>query len=107
MPELPMAEAERWDQVYTREQHLFTKEPNAFLVDVVEALPPGRALDIGMGQGRNAVWLADRGWDVTGLDISVEGVRQASAFEDRMRVVHQSAEEFPIGEHQWDLIIGM
>jgi SAM-dependent methyltransferase len=102
-----MAEAERWDQVYAREQHLFTKVPNAFLVEVVGGLVPGRALDIGMGQGRNAIWLAERGWDVTGLEISTEGVRQARGAGAKLRAVHQSAEDFPIGDYEWDLIIGM
>jgi len=76
-----------------------------------------------MGQGRNAIWLAERGWEVTGLEISGEGVRQAREnfltrrhrgaeedaenFERRVRVVHESAEEFAIGEGEWDLIVGM
>ena len=102
-----MAEADRWDQVYAREEHLFTKAPNAFLVDVVGGLVPGRALDIGMGQGRNAIWLAERGWDVTGLEISREGARQAEIAGAKVRVVQQSAEEFGIGEGEWDLIVGM
>ena len=106
-----MAEAERWNEVYAREGHLFTKAPNAFLVEVAETLPPGRALDIGMGQGRNAIWLAERGWDVTGLDISGEGVRQARAFPGVVRrvirVVEQPAEEFAMGEGEWDLVAGI
>jgi SAM-dependent methyltransferase len=102
-----MAEAERWDKVYAEEDHLYTKAPNALLVEVVEGLPQGRALDIGMGQGRNATWLAARGWEVTGLDISREGVRQASRFGSGLRVLHQAAEDFPIGENEWDLIAGI
>src|SRR5689334_21545059 len=102
-----MAEADRWDHVYAQEAHLFTKAPNAFLVESVNNLAPGRALDIGMGQGRNALWLAERGWDVTGLEISSEGIRQAQASGSSVCLVHQSAEEFPIGEGEWDLILGM
>ncbi len=45
--------------------------------NTVEGRNPGRALDIGMGQGRNAVYLATQGWDVTGFDPSSEGVRIA------------------------------
>jgi SAM-dependent methyltransferase len=102
-----MAEAERWDRVYASESHLFTSAPNALLMEVAGAMPTGRALDIGMGQGRNAVWLAAQGWDVTGLDVSGEGVRQAAESRERMRVVHASAEDFEIGEEQWDLIAGI
>ena len=41
-------------------------KPNAFLVEMVKNRKPGRALDVGMGQGRNALWLAGQGWDTTG-----------------------------------------
>ena len=74
-----MAEAQRWDEVYANEPHLYTTAPNAFLMEVARSLTPGRALDIGMGQGRNAIWLAEHGWEVTGLEISREGARQASS----------------------------
>ena len=49
---------------------LFGVEPNRFLVAEVADLPPGRALDVACGAGRNAVWLAERGWTVTGVDFS-------------------------------------
>jgi SAM-dependent methyltransferase len=102
-----MAEADRWDQVYEHEEHWLTKAPNAFLQEIAGPLEPGRALDIGMGQGRNAIWLAERGWEVTGLEISGEGIRRARTFEGRLHVVHQAAEEFPVGACEWDLIVGM
>jgi len=99
-----MPEAERWNQVYLREPHLYTQDANALLVGVVRDLPPGRALDIGMGQGRNALYLARLGWDVTGIDVSVEGVRQVG---EGVRAIHASVEEFDLGCGQWDLILGM
>ena len=55
-----MAEAERWDRVYASEPHLLTTAPNALLMATAGAMPAGRALDIGMGQGRNAAWLAEQ-----------------------------------------------
>ena len=102
-----MAETERWDRVYAHEPQLYTTEPNALLVEVAEAMTPGRALDIGMGQGRNAGYLALRGWDVTGVDVSGEGVRQARASAAGVRVVHQAVEEFEMGVAEWDLIAGI
>lgn len=99
-----MAETERWDQVYAGEPHLYTTEPNALLVEVAQAMPPGRALDLGTGQGRNAAWLAGRGWDVTGVDVSAVGVRQARASDARVHVVQQAVEEFDMGVDAWDLI---
>ena len=44
-----MAEAERWDQVYPREPHLYTTKPHELLIEAAQMLPPGRALDIGVG----------------------------------------------------------
>jgi 2-polyprenyl-3-methyl-5-hydroxy-6-metoxy-1,4-benzoquinol methylase len=56
----------------------FEKQPNRLLVDAVAKRKPGRALDVAMGQGRNALYLASRGWKVTGVNFSDEGVRAAS-----------------------------
>src|SRR6266487_356668 len=99
-----MAEPDRWDEVYARQPHLYTREPNALLAEVVRGLPPRTALDIGMGQGRNATYLAGLGWDVTGIDASAEGVRQVG---EGVRAIHTSIEEFDLGSEQWDLILGM
>jgi SAM-dependent methyltransferase len=99
-----MAETERWDQVYAGEPHLYTTEPNALLVEAAEAMAPGRALDLGVGQGRNAAWLASRGWQVTGVDLSGEGVRRAQALDARVRVVQQAVEDFEMGVEEWHLI---
>ena len=101
-----MAEAQRWDEVYANEPELYTTRPNALLVEVVQKLAMGRALDIGVGQGRNARYLAERGWQVTGVDVSAEGVRQTAA-AGGVTVVRQAVEEFEMGEAQWDLILGM
>jgi len=102
-----MAERERWDEVYAREPHLYTTEPNALLVETVRDLAPGKALDLGMGQGRNALWLAARGWDVTGVDISGEGIRLAAAAGGNLRTVHSAIEDFDLGRAEWDLIAGL
>jgi SAM-dependent methyltransferase len=67
-----MAGVERdyWNRKHAEAGLLFGAEPNRFLVAEVEDLPPGRALDVACGAGRNAVWLAERGWSVTGVDFS-------------------------------------
>jgi Tellurite resistance protein TehB len=54
-----------WNRFFTIEKPTFNTEPNAFLVSVVEGRAPGRALDVGMGEGRNALYLAKLGWDLT------------------------------------------
>jgi SAM-dependent methyltransferase len=52
--------------------------PNRFLSEEVGGLPPGRALDLGAGEGRNAIWLAERGWDVTAVDFSRVGIEKGA-----------------------------
>jgi len=66
-----------WDRRYAGSELLWTAEPNRFLVAEAAGLPPGRALDLACGEGRNAVWLAERGWQVTGVDFSAAGLAKA------------------------------
>jgi SAM-dependent methyltransferase len=68
---------EDWNRRYAGSELLWTGEPNRFLVAETEALPPGRALDLACGEGRSAVWLAERGWDVTGVDFADVGLDKA------------------------------
>ncbi|GAC1530427.1 MAG: class I SAM-dependent methyltransferase [Acidimicrobiales bacterium] len=67
-----------WDQRYAGDELVWKAEANRFLAAEVEALPPGRALDLGCGEGRNAVWLASQGWDATGVDFSGVGLHKAA-----------------------------
>ncbi|WP_018655692.1 class I SAM-dependent methyltransferase [Actinomadura flavalba] len=66
-----------WDARYGTAELIWTAEPNVFVAREAADLPPGRALDLATGEGRNAVWLAGRGWRVTAVDFSVEGLRKA------------------------------
>lgn len=59
-----------WNRRYQGAELVWTAEPNRFLVAETDGLAPGRALDLACGEGRNAVWLARRGWQVTGVDYS-------------------------------------
>lgn len=87
----------------------FNREPNVFVVESVRGLKPGRALDVAMGQGRNALFLAEQGWDVTGFDISEVGVRQALDQADKrglkIKGVVQSDREFDFGTEFYDLVV--
>lgn len=76
-----------WDQRYVGRELVWTSEPNRFLVQAVEGLAPGRALDLACGEGRNAIWLAQRGWQATGVDFSKVGLEKARRLEDA-RGVH-------------------
>ena len=67
-------ESQEWDQRYAAAELVWTAEPNRFVVAELQDLAPGRALDVGAGEGRNAVWLASRGWQVTAVDFSAVGL---------------------------------
>jgi len=72
------AQAVEWDARYSeRDVSRWSGRPNGRLVSEVADLTPGRALDVGCGEGADAVWLARRGWTVTGIDISKVAVRRA------------------------------
>ncbi|MGD0082924.1 MAG: class I SAM-dependent methyltransferase [Acidimicrobiales bacterium] len=68
---------EAWDERYAAEELIWKADPNRFLIEEVGALEPGRALDVACGEGRNAVWLASKGWRVTGVDFSRTGLAKA------------------------------
>jgi SAM-dependent methyltransferase len=73
-----------WDARYgERDGLMWSGRPNGRLVAEVEALPPGRALDVGCGEGADAVWLARRGWAVTAIDISAVAVERAREAGER------------------------
>ena len=67
-----------FNNIYTSPEPGFSTQPNALVVSAVEGRMPGRALDVGAGQGRNAVFLAQNGWDVTAVDIADEGLKIAT-----------------------------
>jgi SAM-dependent methyltransferase len=66
-----------WDQRYSAAEYIYGTEPNDFLAARVDAIPAGPVLELGCGQGRNAVFLAGRGYDVTAVDQSAAGLRKA------------------------------
>lgn len=67
-----------WDNVYGQARPPLTGAPSEILTRAVRRIAPGKALDFGMGMGRNAQYLASLGWDVTGVDISGEAVRRVN-----------------------------
>ncbi len=65
---------ESWNERYQGTELVWGAGPNRFLAEVAADLPPGRALDLACGEGRNAIWLAGKGWDATGVDFSSTGL---------------------------------
>jgi len=75
-----------WDERYAGPELVWGAGPNRFVAGELAALPPGRALDLGSGEGRNAIWLAERGWRVTGVDWSAVGLARAAELARRRGV---------------------
>lgn len=101
--------AEYWDTRYRESERIWSGNANTVLVREVEGLTPGRALDLGCGEGADAVWLARQGWRVTGTDISGVALERAAAHAGDAGVAdrvdwqrHDLAESFPAGE--FDLV---
>ena len=67
-------DAAAWDERYAASDLVWSAQPNQFVEAECADLPPGRALDLAAGEGRNAIWLARRGWDVTAVDFSQVGL---------------------------------
>jgi SAM-dependent methyltransferase len=82
------AEQEIWDRRYSGPDLVWGSGPNRFVAEEAAALPAGRAVDLGAGEGRNAIWLAERGWQVTAVDFSAAGLGRAArlAAERAVRV---------------------
>jgi 2-polyprenyl-3-methyl-5-hydroxy-6-metoxy-1,4-benzoquinol methylase len=87
----------------------FASVPSGFLVGAVKDVRPGRALDLGMGQGRNAVALAAKGWTVTGVDVSGEAIaaadRNAAKAGVKIKGIKSDYASFDLGRDAWDLVI--
>jgi 2-polyprenyl-3-methyl-5-hydroxy-6-metoxy-1,4-benzoquinol methylase len=98
-----------FDRLYTAPVAQFNTQPNAFMVNMTTGVKPGTALDVEMGQGRNSLYLAAKGWQVTGFDIAEKGleVAQAAARERGLHIttVKSSYQAFDFGHEQWDLIV--
>ena len=83
--------AEEWDERYSEAQQ-WSSGPNALVAALLEALPPGDAVDLAAGEGRHALWLADRGWRVTAVDFSAVGLDRGRAQAGADRVTWVTAD---------------
>lgn len=84
-------DARAWDERYAAAELVWSGTPNRFVEAEVSELTPGRALDLAAGEGRNAIWLAARGWQVTAVDFSGVGLekgRRLLAAHERSRDLH-------------------
>jgi SAM-dependent methyltransferase len=100
----------QWDEVYASTELVWTAEANRFVVEELAGLAAGRALDLGTGEGRNAIWLAKRGWQVTAVDFSAVGLAKAAELAARrgvtgVRWVEADLREYQPGPPAYDLVL--
>ncbi len=100
---------QRWDEKYRNKKFMAGKKPNAFLRQSIHLLPKGKALDLACGDGTNAVFLAQQGFSVEAVDISLAGLKMARrlAQEKKVNVKFRQADlaTFPLPSAHYDLII--
>ncbi|GLS91024.1 SAM-dependent methyltransferase [Psychromonas marina] len=100
-----------WDKEYDTEQYMYGKQPNDFLEANYEQLPKGNILMLAEGEGRNAIFLAKLGYQVTAVDISEVGLSKACklASENNVQIktICTDLEHFDLGVQQWDGIVSI
>jgi SAM-dependent methyltransferase len=98
-----------WNRRYAQKELIWSAEPNRFLVEEIADLPLGRAIDLAAGEGRNAIWLAQRGWQVTAVDYSNVGLekgRQIAAKHGvKLEWVEADLLEYELGSAAWELVL--
>lgn len=105
-----MFEQPSWDERYGGADRVWSGRPNAVLVTEASGLPPRRALDLGCGEGGDAIWLAERGWQVTAVDFSEAGLERAAAHAaergvaDRVEWRHADLRTWAPEGEEWDLV---
>ena len=105
----PAAQAAEWDARYgERDGSMWSGRANGRLVAEVADVPPGRALDVGCGEGADAIWLAQQGWTVTAIDVSAVAVRRAQEAAERSGVTVEwlcgDALSTPLADQSFDLV---
>jgi SAM-dependent methyltransferase len=73
-----------WDERYAATELVWSAGPNQFVEQALADAPPGRALDLACGEGRNARWLAGRGWQVTAMDFSPVAIEKGRRLADQL-----------------------
>ena len=99
-----VAPADFWEERYAGSDRVWSGRVNRVLADVATSLAPGRALDLGCGEGADVLWLAQHGWEATGVDISPTAIARGSAAAeaagaDRARFVVADVAGVPDGEY--------
>ncbi len=107
----PEEDRRQWDLLFNTQEYVFGKEAAAFVKLSLPSIPVGKALDIAMGEGRNAVYLAKKGFQVTGVDLSEVAIRKAKllAREQGVQIgtVMADLQQYQIRPESYDLILNI
>lgn len=98
-------DAADWDERYASVERVWSAEPNRWVEEVAGGLRPGRALDVACGEGRNAVWLAERGWTVTAVDFSAVALAKGMAASPEVEWVEADVRAWTPPPAAFDLVL--
>jgi len=102
------ADQKHWDKRFGKKDFAFGKEANPFLKKIIHLLPKGRALDIAAGEGRNAVFLAQYGFEVDAVDISEKGLKKARKLAKvrgvKINTFLVDLDQYQVEKERYDLI---
>jgi SAM-dependent methyltransferase len=97
-----------WNGKFNDPKAEFNRQPSRLLLEAIRGRQPGRALDLGMGEGRNTIYLAQQGWQATGVDLADVGVAHAKARAAELHVnltaIVDDLDRYDFGKGKWDLI---
>ena len=93
-----------WDERYRSQAALWSGNPNRHLIAEASGLAPGAALDVGSGEGADAIWLAQRGWSVTAADVSAVALQRGAAHAERIRWLHADVTTWEPAPASYDLV---
>ncbi len=97
-----------WEERYGTPEYLYGKEPIEFLKENIEILPRGRVIELAMGEGRNAVFLAQNGFEVEGCDISTRALEKASHLAQEkgvhLKVFQADLDTYQLPEQAYDVV---
>lgn len=100
-----------WDKTYSTDAYVYGEQPNLFLQQQVAQIPLGNVLCLADGEGRNSVFLAKLGYNVTAVDLSLVGLEKAKKLADKHNVnvnyIHADLAAFDLGSEQWDGIVAI
>jgi SAM-dependent methyltransferase len=100
-----------WDQRYSAEEYIYGKDPNEFLANAVSKIPKGKVLCIAEGEGRNAVFLAEHGYEVVAVDSSSVGLEKARNLAQERGVSIETIvcdlAHFDVDPESWDGVVSI